>query len=182
MDVKTLCLGVLTLGEASGYEIKKQFEKGPFSYFHQAGFGSIYPALGLLARQGLVTCTELAQERRPDKKVYAITPEGMEAFKKALSKMPAGDRIRSETMVFFFFAHLIEPEHLEAVYDQYLEFYRANLKCLRDLDPEGIANARLFTRGFGRAFYQAAVSYMEENRGLLFGGEAGDDARTGTGG
>ena len=25
MDVKTLCLGVLTLGEASGYEIKKQF-------------------------------------------------------------------------------------------------------------------------------------------------------------
>ncbi len=173
MDVKTMCLGVLTLGEASGYEIKKQFVEGPFAYFHQASFGSIYPALGLLASQGLVTCTELAQRRRPDKKVYQITPEGLEAFKKALSKMPAGDRIRSETMVLFFFAHLIEPQHLEAVYDQYLEFYRASLECLRDQDPEGVSNSRLFTRGFGRAFYQAAVSYMEENRALLLGGDAG---------
>jgi len=173
MDVKTLCLGVLTLGEASGYEIKKQFEEGPFAYFHQASFGSIYPALGLLAEQGLVTCTELAQRRRPDKKVYAITPEGLDAFKKALSRMPAKDRIRSETMVFLFFAHLIEPQHLEAVYDQYLEFYRATVKRLGELDADGIPNGRLFARGFGLAFYQAAVSYMEENRGLLFGGEAG---------
>ena len=29
MDAKTLCLGVLTLGEATGYEIKKAVEEGP---------------------------------------------------------------------------------------------------------------------------------------------------------
>jgi len=39
MDVKTLCLGVLNRGEASGYEIKKQCEEGPFSHFYAAGFG-----------------------------------------------------------------------------------------------------------------------------------------------
>ena len=40
MDVKTLCLGVLTLGDASGYEIRKQFEEGPFAHFFGASYGS----------------------------------------------------------------------------------------------------------------------------------------------
>ena len=56
MDVKILCLGVLSRGEASGYEIKKAFEEGPFSHFHQASFGSIYPALNALSAEGLVAC------------------------------------------------------------------------------------------------------------------------------
>ena len=37
MDAKTLCLGVLLRGEASGYEIKKAFEEGPFSQFLPPG-------------------------------------------------------------------------------------------------------------------------------------------------
>jgi hypothetical protein len=55
MDVKTLCLGVLTEGNKSGYEIKRCFEEA-FSHFFVAGFGSIYPALAELSRAGLVTC------------------------------------------------------------------------------------------------------------------------------
>src|SRR3546814_665287 len=54
MDAKTLCLGVLSRGAASGYEIKKAFEEGPFSHFHQASFGSIYPTLNALSADGLV--------------------------------------------------------------------------------------------------------------------------------
>ena len=65
MDVKTLCLGVLHLGDASGYEIKKQCEEGPFGQFFAAGFGSIYPALAALHEQGRVACHELQQEKRP---------------------------------------------------------------------------------------------------------------------
>ncbi len=48
MDVKTLCLAVLFQGEATGYEIKKAFEEGPFAHFQRASFGSIYPALSKL--------------------------------------------------------------------------------------------------------------------------------------
>src|SRR5690606_26574731 len=33
MDVKTLCLAVLFREEATGYEIKKAFEEGPFAHF-----------------------------------------------------------------------------------------------------------------------------------------------------
>jgi hypothetical protein len=45
MNVKTLCLGILSFGEASGYEIKKKVEEGLFSHFIDASYGSIYPAL-----------------------------------------------------------------------------------------------------------------------------------------
>ena len=41
MDVKTVCLGMLTDGEASGYDLKKEFESS-FSHFFAAGYGSSY--------------------------------------------------------------------------------------------------------------------------------------------
>ena len=39
MDVKTLCLGVLERGDATGYEIKRQCEEGPYADVCPAGFG-----------------------------------------------------------------------------------------------------------------------------------------------
>src|SRR3546814_13530763 len=79
MDAKTLCLGVLSRGAASGYEIKKAFEEGPFSHFHQASFGSIYPALNALSADGLVAGRAQAQQKRPAKKIYSLTPKGRNA-------------------------------------------------------------------------------------------------------
>lgn len=119
MDIKTLCLGVLTQGEASGYDIKKHFEC-VFSHFYVAGFGSIYPALIDLARDGLVTCREEPQVNRPGRKVYALTPAGREYFEKALIATPPQHRIRSEFFVLLHFAHLLPLERLRAVLDERL--------------------------------------------------------------
>jgi DNA-binding PadR family transcriptional regulator len=90
MDAKTLCLGVLAKGDASGYEIKKAFEEGPFAHIHPTSFGSIYPALAKLTDEGLVSCTELAQDKRPDKKVYAMTESGRRALVTELGPRPFG--------------------------------------------------------------------------------------------
>ncbi|MEE8545632.1 MAG: PadR family transcriptional regulator, partial [Alphaproteobacteria bacterium] len=51
MDVRTLCLGVLSEGGASGYEIKKKLEQ-TYRHFFQASFGSIYPALSRMTEDG----------------------------------------------------------------------------------------------------------------------------------
>ena len=80
MDAKNLCLGALTCGDASGYEIKKMFEEGPFAYFHQVSFGSIYPALAKLCDQQLISMREESQEGRPDKKVVALMGDGSFGF------------------------------------------------------------------------------------------------------
>ena len=78
MDVKTVCLGMLTDGEASGYDLKKHFESS-FGHFFAAGYGSIYPALASLAADGQVSCKCIPQEGKPDRKVYSITDAGRAA-------------------------------------------------------------------------------------------------------
>jgi len=171
MDAPILCLGVLMLGDATGYEIKKSFEEGPFAQFHHYGFGSIYPALGKLRAEGLVTCTEMAQQGRPGKKVYRIAPAGIDALKKAVAVAPAADKIRSDTLFMFFFAELLGGEHRHAIYDTYLDHYRRRLESVRALDNTGTSGGRLFVRGFGLAIYEAVVRYMEEHGDLV----AGDD-------
>src|SRR5690606_10118067 len=126
MDVRTLCLGVLTLGKASGYEIKKRLE-GPFRYFYDASFGSIYPALNRLQEQGLVTCEHEAQHKRPDKKVYALTGEGRLALVRELSELPGPDRVRSEFLVTLMFADLLPTRHVSRILDERIEQHRQML-------------------------------------------------------
>ena len=79
VDVKDLCLGALSFGDATGYDIKKFFEN-TFSHFFLAGYGSIYPALASLTAAGLVSCRTLAQHGKPDRKLYRLTAAGRRAF------------------------------------------------------------------------------------------------------
>jgi PadR family transcriptional regulator AphA len=63
MDVRTICLGILTRGDATGYEIKKLFEDDGYQHFVEASFGSIYPALNRLTEEGLVSVRQAAAAR-----------------------------------------------------------------------------------------------------------------------
>lgn len=170
MDVKTLCLGVLSMGDASGYEIKKVFEEA-FSHFYVAGFGSIYPALAELSREGLVTCSDVEQERRPAKKVYHLTEAGLAAFREALADTYPSHRVRSDFMVLLVFAHLLSPSQTAAMLQQRLADIDANLSridaCLEGGDSshsEGTA----FAAGFARTVLEAGRDYIEQHKaGLL---------------
>ena len=41
MSVRTLCLAILSFGDATGYEIRKLSTEGRYSYFVDASFGSV---------------------------------------------------------------------------------------------------------------------------------------------
>ena len=175
MDVKTLCLGVLTLGEHTGYEIKKHFE-GAFAHFFVAGFGSIYPALADLTRAGLVEGRDVAQERRPDKKVYRLTEAGREALQRALLETPPRHKIRSEFLVLLYFVHLLPRERVEEILDQRqreIEQMLDDIRCACDsTDPRsGLA----LVAGFGRVTLEAQLAYLRAHRGraLEAAGRAG---------
>tara|TARA_B100000315_G_scaffold259810_1_gene317354 strand:- start:2414 stop:2956 length:543 start_codon:yes stop_codon:yes gene_type:complete len=167
MDIKSLCLGALSIGDASGYEIKKMFEEGPFSHFYDAGYGSIYPALNKLLEDDLVTCTEIEQESRPAKKVYSLTDAGLTYLKADLNQKPARDKTRSESIVMMFFGHLLSSSHREEILHSYIDYFRDGCTCLDDLDLSNQPNGRLFVRGLGLAVYEAAAKYLEENKDLL---------------
>lgn len=170
MDVKTLCLGLLCRGDATGYEIKKSFEEGPFSHFHQASFGAIYPALTALSENGLVVCTEMAQERRPAKKVYAITERGQQALVDALLAPPALDKVRSDFLYIMFFAQLLPPTHLAGLIDQRIDWYKQCLARMESCDVTTLPAGERFVHGMGLTIYRAAVDYLITHREQLLDG------------
>lgn len=169
MDVKTVCLGMLTDGEASGYDLKKEFESS-FGHFFAAGYGSIYPALNALARDGLVECQHIPQEGRPDRKVYRITAAGREHLLTALENPCPSHKVRSEFLATMCFSHLMSREQIETVLEnrvkemsEYLQLFKQfETGCMDDWPP----GAR-FVLGFGQTMMQTMLKYIEDNRAML---------------
>ncbi len=171
MDVKTLCLGVLSMGDASGYEIRNVFEDA-FSHFYVAGFGSIYPALAELTREGYATCENIEQEKRPAKKVYHITEKGMEAFRVALAETYPGHKVRSDFMVQLVFAHMLEPERLVSVLQQRLSDINETLAHIDNtIDCQNCQQSKgsQFAAGFARAVLLAGKEYIEQHKDEFIG-------------
>ena len=169
MDVKTVCLGMLTDGAASGYDLKKQFESS-FAHFFVAGYGSIYPALSSLAEEGLVSCERIPQEGKPDRKVYEITDDGRAFLLKALENPSPSHKIRSEFLATMCFAHLMPNEHVQTVLNNRIEECEYYAKMISDLQAKcmpGWPPGMCFVAGFGKAMTDAMRTYVEENRHLL---------------
>jgi len=169
MDVKTVCLGMLTDGEASGYDLKKQFESS-FGHFFAAGYGSIYPALSTLAEQGLVSCEEIPQEGKPDRKVYAITTEGRDFLLDALQNTSPCHKVRSEFLAMMCFAHLMRPDDVEAVLDNRLADIERFKGIFDEIEADGMhewPQGMKFVLGFGKAIAATMEQYVNDNRYLL---------------
>jgi DNA-binding PadR family transcriptional regulator len=169
MDVKTVCLGMLTDGEASGYDLKKAFESS-FGHFFMAGFGSIYPALASLAEDGYVSCREIPQDGKPDRKVYQITAAGRQQLLKELDDPAPSHKVRSEFLATMAFAHLMTPEQIRTVLDSRIEDANQNLQIIDEFEnscDEDWPNGVKFTLGFGRAMLDAMKKYVEENRHIV---------------
>ncbi len=73
-----LCvLGILTRGEAYGYEIARTLEEQGIG---EVKGGTLYPALAKLETEGLVEATWRSGEAGPNRKYYLITESGRRAL------------------------------------------------------------------------------------------------------
>ena len=166
MDTRTLCLGALTGGPATGYEIKKRFED-TFGYFMEISHSAIYPALAELLHDGLVTVSRVEQETRPDKKVYSLTPAGQARFRSDLAQSPGKHRVRSEFLVLLFFAEWLPPERLRQVLDAQLDDFirlRATAEEWLTACAASAPAGMRFTAGYGAAVMGAAIDYIQRYR------------------
>ena len=139
-----------------------------FCHFMEASYGSIYPALGQLALEGLVTVREEEQSGKPDKKVYAITDVGVAALKKSLTVLPARDKYKSEFLFIMLLQnHLTAPHRIVAMEKQMADL-KADLKSIAECKQQGECDAASrFVLGYGEAVLTAGVTYLEENLAKL---------------
>ena len=169
MDVRTICLGILSRGEATGYEIKKTFEDDGYQHFVEASFGSIYPALSKLTQDGLVSVREEAQEKRPDRKVYSITDAGRQVFLGNLMKPLPEDRHRSPFVFAMLFSHLLPQPRVVEMLDTYIEQSEAKLAQLMEPKDQPQPEGERFVTGYGRAVYIAMLNFLRGYRAELKG-------------
>ena len=183
MGVKTVCLGMLTDGDASGYDMKKCFESS-FGHFFPAGYGSIYPALSTLARNGHVEFELVPQDGKPDRKVYSITDKGRKALLEGLDNPNPSHKIRSEFLATLWFAHLMSDEQIETIVGNKLTEINEFLALIEEFQAAncpGTGPGSQFVAGFGKHMASSFKQYIEENRDLLTNPRVVDDVKTATG-
>lgn len=173
-DKKTDCviLGFLSHEPMTGYEIKKRIDSA-LQFFWSAGYGSIYPALSALEKNGYVTKENTSNNKR-EKIVYSITAEGRSVLLQWLSDPNAKDELRYETLLKLFFGGSLTKEQTSARIEAFeskvnaelpfLEMCQTNLMKCKD-DPDHLNF--LLTVRFGIETYKGYLRWCKEAKEML---------------
>jgi DNA-binding PadR family transcriptional regulator len=121
-----LILGLLIEAPMTGYTIKKRVCE-TMHMIASPSYGAVYPTLHRLLEEGAVTVSEVPQEGRPDKKVYAITAQGQDAFEAWLREPAGSDQVKREFLLKVLLSHNLETEVLA----DHLERRRAETEALQ---------------------------------------------------
>lgn len=103
-----IILGYLMKEEMSGYDLK-QWMTNCTSYFFDASFGSIYPALKRLEEKGYIQSSEVVESSK-FKKIYSITDMGKSYFLRWLEKPIVFSKTKQEHLVYFYFYQYLPKE------------------------------------------------------------------------
>ena len=172
-------LGLLSHEPMSGYDIKKQID-GTIRYFWKGSFGSIYPAVAALEKDGFIEKTE-SDTGRQERVVYSITEAGRESLLEWLKTSTVKNEMKYETLLKLFFGgiaekevsiHTIEEfEHQVKLDLEQMRLFQRNLS--RVLDEPGHIYYYL-TVLFGIEMYEGYLRWCETAKKTLL--EAGKDA------
>jgi DNA-binding PadR family transcriptional regulator len=164
MDVKSILLGFLAYQSMTGYELKKYFSIS-FSFFSGLSYGSIYPALRKMEKEGLITMQVEVQDGAPNRKVYTITDLGRNAFTKALESPFHLERQKNAFLTrLFFFAHLPQ-EARKNIATKYLHAVKQVQEELESARPQIETHADRYQHlsfQFGVRFFQDMVRNISE--------------------
>ncbi|MCC0645562.1 PadR family transcriptional regulator [Clostridioides sp. ZZV13-5731] len=106
-----IILGFLMEKELSGYDLKQKMSQST-SYFFDASFGSIYPALKRLEEKGYICYREVIDGGKL-KKLYSITNIGKSYFLEWLEKPIKFSKTKHDHLVNIFFYEYLPKEIIE---------------------------------------------------------------------
>jgi DNA-binding PadR family transcriptional regulator len=106
----TALLGILSINDMTGYEIKK-FIEGSIGFFWNESFGQIYPTLKKLEKVKLVSSKYLKDGK--NKTIYKITKKGMQELESWLAEENSKAIIRDEFLLKLFFSRNLNKKILK---------------------------------------------------------------------
>jgi DNA-binding PadR family transcriptional regulator len=96
--LKHAVLAALSSEEGSGYELSKRFDVS-VANFWPASQQQVYRELDALEQAGLVKARAVRQEKRPDKRVFRITPAGRRELAAFIGSATKPTVIRDDLLV-----------------------------------------------------------------------------------
>lgn len=129
MNSQDVILGMLMKRSYSGYDIKLSLET-LFSYFFDASFGTIYPTLAKMEKEGLISKESVQQEGKPNKNIYTVTDLGRQEFLKFMGSKLSGDAGRSDLLVRLQFGEYVEVHLVEEWFNEAIRLTEEQLAKL----------------------------------------------------
>lgn len=111
MALEHVILVSLAERAATGYDLTRRFDAS-IGHFWKASHQQIYRVLARMESDGWVQSRVVAQNGRPDKKVYAITATGRDELVGWLGQPAPPEQLRSEFTVKLRALHLVDQDVL----------------------------------------------------------------------
>jgi PadR family transcriptional regulator AphA len=161
-------LGLLGLGELSGYDLSRNVETGIGMFWSPAQSG-IYAVLPRLVDKGCATARTVAQKRRPDKQVYRITDQGREALRRWIeSGPPEPDPAYNPFLLRVYFGAETTPEVVSGHVEARKREAEERIALLNELKPAlGVTGTaasepyRRFVLDWGLEYYEAVIRWAD---------------------
>ena len=154
-------LGFLLEEPKTGWDIVASVEDS-IGCFWNLTKSQVYRELRTLAEAGFV---EVGEKGSREKRPYAITPEGREAFARWLRQDPGDDLIRMQGLLKFFFGDQLDPDTLRRFvtlqrldHERQLAYFKEVLPEVEALDAPVCAH----TLRFGIRYYEMVLEWLNE--------------------
>ncbi|WP_030165595.1 PadR family transcriptional regulator [Spirillospora albida] len=143
MALRHAVLAALLDGEYSGYQLAKIFDLSVSNFWHAVP-QQLYSELAKLETEGLISGRQIIQHDRPNKRVYTVTPAGIDELER-FAAVPAKPGIIRENLLVMVQAvdHISAPAVITQLESRALvaaakvELFERTLQHLRgDLDEE----------------------------------------------
>ncbi|MBE9158239.1 PadR family transcriptional regulator [Nodosilinea sp. LEGE 06152] len=140
MALSHAILSALTDRPCSGYDLAKQFD-GSVGFFWHASHQQIYRELAKLEQQELVTAEAVAQEGKPDKKIYRVTETGKHQLKAWIAQPSKCVPTKDDLLVKLFVGHLVPPATIQAILEHERAQHVVVLEAYRDIEQKYFAHS-----------------------------------------
>lgn len=106
-------LSLIAVEPCTGYDLTQRIQ-----LFWNANHSQIYPLLAQLEEKGYVRFTLVPQTDKPDKKVYTITPAGVEAVRQWIAEPTDYPVVRDEFALKSFSLFLVDKPAVRALLEE----------------------------------------------------------------
>jgi len=138
MSLKHAILVLLETEPSSGYDLLKQF-KNSLGYFWNAKHQQIYQQLKTLTKEQLIACEPEEQAGKPDKKIYKITPKGVDELRSWLTEPVEPNKINDSLLVKLYGGHLSSSNTLINELQRHQDIHQSTLDKLLGIEQKYLA-------------------------------------------